>query len=99
MVRSFSLRCCGLRPTELQDAFYYCISKLCGLTNPLADLFPETSGVRLEACGNLQQYCACACVPWLPAPRARNGPFLTRRRSPPTVCSSSTGQGTHNAAR
>ncbi len=33
-----------------QQGFYYCISKLCGLTNPLADLFPAKPGVRLRTC-------------------------------------------------
>lgn len=34
-------------PLRAQWAFYYCISKLCGLTNPLVDDFPATNGVRL----------------------------------------------------
>ena len=31
---------------DAQWAFYYCVSKLCGLTNPLVDDFPATSEVR-----------------------------------------------------
>jgi hypothetical protein len=52
------------RPHFSQDGFFYCVSKLCGLTNPLVDDFPETSGVRRLRSGLRARVCSPA--PHLP---------------------------------